>query len=112
MAKEEVVRGMKRRLGIAEESVRIKKKRLDNAEQEYTEHRTFTTFSKRLEEKWEQRLMLWQLLRELRACSPRGLGQYAIRCGRLPWWTQMWLRQQPIKSSKQNLGLGQFGKRE
>ena len=33
-----------RRLGIAEESVRIKKKRLDNAEQEYEEeHRTFAT---------------------------------------------------------------------
>ena len=47
---------MKRRLGVAEETVRIKKERLEEAEKEYDEeHRTFTTFSKRLEEKWEQR---------------------------------------------------------
>ena len=47
---------MKRRLGIAEEAVRIKKERLDAAEQEYDEeHRAFTVFSQRREEKWEQR---------------------------------------------------------
>ena len=52
----EEVRGMKRRLGVAEETVRIKKERLEVAVQEYDEeHRTFTMFSKRLEEKWEQR---------------------------------------------------------
>ena len=55
MANEEV-RGMKRRLGIAEEALRIKKERLEDAVQEYDEeHKTFTMFSKRLEEKWEQR---------------------------------------------------------
>ena len=49
-------RGMKRRLGIAEEALRIKKERLEDAVQEYDEeHKTFTIFSKRLEEKWEQR---------------------------------------------------------
>ena len=47
---------LKRRAGIAEETVRFKKERLDDAEQEYEdEHRTFTCFSKQLEEKWEQR---------------------------------------------------------
>ena len=56
MANEETIRGMKRRLGIAEEALRIKKERLEDAVQEYDEeHRTFTIFSKRLEEKWEQR---------------------------------------------------------
>ena len=55
MANEEV-RRMKRRLGIAEEALRIKKERLEDAVQEYDEeHKTFTIFSKRLEEKWEQR---------------------------------------------------------
>ena len=50
------VRVLKRRAGIAEETVRFKKERLDDAEQEYEdEHRTFTCFSKQLEEKWEQR---------------------------------------------------------
>ena len=45
---------MKRRLGIAEEAVRIKKERLEDAQQEYDEeHKTFTMFSKRLEEKWD-----------------------------------------------------------
>ena len=45
-------RGKKRRLGIAEEALRIKKERLEDAEQEYEEeHQTFTVFSKRLEEK-------------------------------------------------------------
>lgn len=49
-------RSMKRRLGVAEETVRVKRERLEEAEQEYEEeHRTFTLFSKRLEEKWEQR---------------------------------------------------------
>ena len=47
---------MKRQLGIAEEALRIKKERLEDAVQEYDEeHRTFTIFCKRLEEKWEQR---------------------------------------------------------
>ena len=55
MANEEV-RRMKRRLDIAEEALRIKKERLEDAVQEYDEeHKTFTIFSKRLEEKWEQR---------------------------------------------------------
>ena len=55
MANEEV-RRMKRRLGIAEEALRIKKERLEDAVQEYDEEqKTFTIFSKRLEEKWEQR---------------------------------------------------------
>ena len=57
------LRDLKRRAGVAEETVRIKKERLDEAEQrrdeaeqEYEEeHRTFTVFSKQLEEKWEQR---------------------------------------------------------
>ena len=50
------LRSLKRRAGIAEEEVRIKMERLDEAEQEYEEeHRTFTIFSKHLEEKWEQR---------------------------------------------------------
>ena len=49
MANEEV-RGLKRRLGIAEENVLIKKERLDDAQKEYEEeHRTFTVFSKRLD---------------------------------------------------------------
>ena len=49
-------RSLKRRLGVAEETVRIKKERLEEAEGEYEEeHATFTAFSKRLEEKWEQR---------------------------------------------------------
>ena len=49
-------RTLKRRLGIAEETVRIKKERLDDAEQEYEEeHRSFTVFTQRLAEKWEQR---------------------------------------------------------
>jgi hypothetical protein len=53
---EQVVHALKRRIGIAEEMVRIKKERLDEADQEYeAEHRTFTIFSKRLEEKLEQR---------------------------------------------------------
>ena len=44
---------MKRRAGVAEEALRIKKERLDEAEQEYEEeHRIFTKFSQRLEEKW------------------------------------------------------------
>ena len=46
MANEEV-RRMKRRLGIAEEALRIKKERLEDAVQEYDEeHKTFTIFSK------------------------------------------------------------------
>jgi hypothetical protein len=50
------VRVLKRRAGIAEETVRFKKEQPDDAEQEYEdEHRTFTCFSKQLEEKWEQR---------------------------------------------------------
>ena len=50
------LRSMKRRAGVAEERLLIKKERLDGAEQELEEeHRTFTAFSKRLEEKWEQR---------------------------------------------------------
>ena len=41
---------------MAEETVHIKKERLEEAQEEYEEeHRTFTTFSQRLEEKWEQR---------------------------------------------------------
>ena len=41
------LRSMKRRAGIAEETLRIKKERLDEVEQEYEEeHRTFTVFSK------------------------------------------------------------------
>ena len=45
-------RSLKRRLGIVEEAVRVKKERFDAAEQEYEEeHRTFTLFSQRLEEK-------------------------------------------------------------
>jgi hypothetical protein len=44
------------RVGIAEEAVRVKKERLADAEQDYEdEHRTFTVFSKGLEDKWEQR---------------------------------------------------------
>ena len=50
------LRTLKRRADIAEEEVRIKRERLGQAEQYYEEeHRTFTLFSKRLEEKWEQR---------------------------------------------------------
>ena len=49
-------RSLKRRLGIAEETIIAKKERFEDAEEEYEdEHRTFTAFSKRLEEKWEQR---------------------------------------------------------
>jgi hypothetical protein len=49
-------RTLKRRAGIAEEEARIKKERLEEAQQEYEEeHITFTIFSKHLEEKWEQR---------------------------------------------------------
>ena len=55
----EELRSLKRRAGVAEQSlaierqaVQIKKERLDEAEQEYEEeHRSFTVFSKRLEEK-------------------------------------------------------------
>ena len=40
-------RKLKRRADIAEETVRIKKERLDEAEHEYEEeHQTFTIFSK------------------------------------------------------------------
>ena len=50
------MRRLKRQLGIAEESTRIKKERLEEGERFYDEeHSTFTSFSKRLEEKWEQR---------------------------------------------------------
>ena len=50
------LRTLKRRVGIAEEALYIKKERLQEAEQEFEEeHSTFTVFSKRLEEKWEQR---------------------------------------------------------
>jgi hypothetical protein len=46
-------RGLKRRLGVAEKTVQIKKERLEEAQLEYEEeHRTFTCFSKRLEERW------------------------------------------------------------
>ena len=56
-------RSLRRRAGIAEENVRIKKEQLVEAkeqlveaEEQYDEeHRTFTAFSKKLEEKWEQR---------------------------------------------------------
>ena len=49
-------RSLKRRAGVAEETLRIKKELLNDAEQEYEEeHRSFTIFSQRLEEKWEQR---------------------------------------------------------
>ena len=49
-------RTLKRQLGVAEETVRIKKERLEEAEEAHDEdHRTFTTFSTRLQEKWEQR---------------------------------------------------------
>ena len=42
------LRKLKRRAGIAEETLRIKKERLQEAEQEYEEeHQTFTIFSKR-----------------------------------------------------------------
>ena len=50
------VSSLKRRVFFAEEGVRIKKERLDEATQEYEEeHTTFTIFSKQLEQKWEQR---------------------------------------------------------
>jgi hypothetical protein len=60
------VRSLKRRASIAEETVRIKKERIDEAEQEYEEeHRTFTNFSQQLAEKWEQRFdALAQLARD------------------------------------------------
>ena len=60
------LRQLKRRAAIAEETVRIKKERLDEAEQEYEEeHQTFTICSKRLEEKWEQRFdMLARMARD------------------------------------------------
>ena len=42
------LRTLKRRAGVAEEQVRIKKQLLEETEQEYEEeHRTFTCFSKR-----------------------------------------------------------------
>ena len=47
---------MKRRLSIAEETVRIKKERLADAEQECDDEICrFTIFSQRLERKWEER---------------------------------------------------------
>ena len=50
------LRSLKRRAGVAEEALRIKKERLDEARQEYEEeHTTFTVFSKQLDEMWEQR---------------------------------------------------------
>ena len=60
------LRSLKRRAGVAEEALRIKKERLNDAEQEYQEeHRTFTVFSQRLQEKWEQRFeTLAQLARD------------------------------------------------
>ena len=49
-------RSLKRRLGVAEETVRIKKEQFEQAETYFEEeHSSFTSFSKRLEEKWEQR---------------------------------------------------------
>ena len=49
-------RSLKRRLGVAEETVRIKKEQFEQAEKCFEEeHSSFTSFSKRLEEKWEQR---------------------------------------------------------
>ena len=72
MANEEV-RGMKRRLGIAEEALRIKKERLEDAVQEYDEeHNTFTIFSKRLEEKWEQRFDAVAALARASECQREG----------------------------------------
>ena len=53
------LRVLKRRAGIAEEVARIKKERLDEAEQFYEEeHRTFMSFLQRREEVWEQRFEL------------------------------------------------------
>ena len=50
------LRSLKRRAGVAEEALRIKKEWLDEAEQEHEEeYSTLTYFSKQLEEKWEQR---------------------------------------------------------
>ena len=52
-------RSLKRRLGVAEETIAVKwskRRGSEEAEEVYEEeHRTFTTFSKQLEEKWEQR---------------------------------------------------------
>ena len=49
-------RSLKRRLGVAEELVRIKKECIEENNELYDEeHRNFTKFSKRLEAKWEQR---------------------------------------------------------
>ena len=58
-----VLRTLKRRAGVTEEKlgierevVRIKRERLVEAEEEYEEeHRTFTCFSKQLEQRWERR---------------------------------------------------------
>ena len=66
MANEETIRGMKRRLGVPEEALRIKKERLEDAVQEYDEeHKTFTikpysaSASRR---SGSSGLMLWRLL--------------------------------------------------
>ena len=76
------LRSLKRRTGIAEETVRIKKERLDEAEQEYEEeHQTFTIFSKRLEEKWEQRFDV--LARMARDAGVRSEDIEAVRLQ--PW---------------------------
>ena len=51
-------RSLKRRLGVAEELVRIKKECIEENNELYDEeHRNFTKFSKRLEAKWEQRFV-------------------------------------------------------
>eukprot|EP00966_Prymnesium_polylepis_P132461 3062431-Prymnesium_polylepis.1 len=77
------VRQLKRRAGVAEEAVRIKKEQLDEAAQEYEEeHRTFTAFSKQLEEKWEQR---FDALARL-ACA-FGVPPEDIECVRKQPWT-------------------------
>ena len=71
MANEETIRGMKRRLGIAEEALRVKKdkERLEDAMQESmmrsTERSPYSASASR--RSGSSGLMLWQLLRVLLA---------------------------------------------
>jgi hypothetical protein len=49
---------MKRRAGVAEEGLRIKREQLEEATREYKveeEHNSFAKFSQRSVQKWEQR---------------------------------------------------------
>ena len=100
----EELRSLKRRAGVAEQSlaierqaVQIKKVRLDEAEQEYEEeHRSFTVFSKRLEEKWEQRFDALA-----RLAHDAGVRREDIEAVRLQQWQALVQEQQTTAAERE-----------